>query len=230
MFPDEYIHIGGDEVPKHRWDLCPNCQRRIKELGLENSEQLQFWFMNKIKDYCKSLGKQVFMWNWDLKESSALDDDLGFTKCSDTDTGDRPFIDTSTNAYYIDFPYGYTSLKDSANHIVPKGNCVGVEVTMWTEMVPDMAKLEEMSYPRTACVAQMGWHGNCSWSNISYSLDTYLAFLDRNGIKYASIKKANPNWLRGKLQGLWFERRQLTWQGLTNIIDDKKIEKIAKNK
>ena len=45
---------------------------------------------------------------------------------------------------------------------------------------------------------------------------------------YADIAMANPNRLRGTAQVLWFERRQLAWEGLTNIFDDKKIEKIAK--
>ena len=34
IFPSKYIHIGGDEAPKVRWEECPRCQARIKELGL----------------------------------------------------------------------------------------------------------------------------------------------------------------------------------------------------
>ena len=26
LFPSEYIHIGGDEAPKVRWEQCPKCQ------------------------------------------------------------------------------------------------------------------------------------------------------------------------------------------------------------
>src|SRR5690606_16952956 len=29
MFPSQYIHIGGDECPKTRWEQCPRCQARI---------------------------------------------------------------------------------------------------------------------------------------------------------------------------------------------------------
>jgi len=32
LFPSEYIHIGGDECPKVRWEECSDCQARIKEL------------------------------------------------------------------------------------------------------------------------------------------------------------------------------------------------------
>jgi hexosaminidase len=31
LFPSKYIHIGGDEVPKDRWAVCPKCQQRIKD-------------------------------------------------------------------------------------------------------------------------------------------------------------------------------------------------------
>lgn len=228
MFPDEYIHIGGDEVPKHRWNLCPDCNAKMKALGLENSDELQIWFMNTINAYCKAHGKQAFMWSWDLENDKNLDIDLGFTKCGEVETGERPFIDTSTSAYYIDLPYGYVSLKDTAQHKPLSGNCLGVEATLWSEYVPDLKKGDMMSFPRTACLSETAWRGTCDWNEFSKKLDFYYAFLDKNKIGYAKLKKANPTALRGTLQVLWFERRQLAWEGLTNIITDKKIEKIAK--
>lgn len=229
IFPDEYYHIGGDEVPKHRWNLCPHCQARRKALGLADSDTLQFWFMNQVKDYCKAHGKQVFMWSWELDNDKAIDTDLGFTKCGEMETGERPFIDTSTKAYYIDLPYGYISLKDSAEHKIFAGNAFGVEATLWSEYVPDMKKADLMSFPRTGCLSETGWNGCCSWNSFSQKLDFYYSFLDKNHIGYAKPNMANPNALRAKLSILWFERRQLTWQGLTNIFDDKKIEKLAKS-
>ncbi len=228
MFPDEYIHIGGDEVPKHRWDLCPACNAKRKKLGLENSDALQFWFMNTVKDYCKSHGKQAFMWSWELEDDTLLHTDLGFTKCGEMNTGNRPFIDTSTQAYYIDLPYGYISLKDSANHKIYSGNAIGVEATLWTEYVPNMKKADTMSFPRTGCLAETGWSGSCTWEAFSEKLDYYCSFLDKNNIGYAKANKANPNALRAKLSILLFERRQLVWEGLHNLFDDKKIEKIAR--
>ena len=228
LFPDEYFHIGGDEVPKHRWNLCPQCQAKIKKLGLKDSEDLQCWFMNTIKEYCKAKGKQVFMWSWDLKDEGSLDTDLGFSKCGEMNTGNRPFIDTSTSAYYIDLPYGYISLKDTAEHKPFNGNCLGIEAALWTEYVPDMKKADLMTFPRLGAVCETAWHGECSWKGFEQKLDFYYSYLDKLNWGYADIAMANPNRLRGTAQVLWFERRQLAWEGLTNIFDDKKIEKIAK--
>ena len=229
MFPDKYIHIGGDEVPKHRWNLCPNCQKRAKEVGAKNSDELQCWFMNTVKNYCKEHGRQVFMWSWDLEDSALLDEDLGFTLCgSDDKIGGRPFIDTSTKAYYIDLPYGYISLKDTADHKIQQGNCLGIETPLWCEYVADMKKADIMMFPRLAAACETAWLGKTSYAQISRKLDDYYKLLDKNNWGYAKPAMAVPNKLRGKFGGLWFEKRQLTWEGLHNIFDDKKIEKIAR--
>ncbi len=230
MFPDKYIHIGGDEVPKHRWNLCPHCQSKIKELKLNDSDELQAWFMNEINSYCTQNGRQAFMWCWDIKNQDILDSSLGFTKCcgSSIDTSGRPFIDTSSSAYYIDLPYGNVSLKASADHKVYNGNCLGVEATLWSEYVPDMARADFMTYPRLGAICSTAWSGVSSYSSFEQRLDFYYSFLDKCRISYAPLKTANPSRVKGFFQSLWFERRQLTWQGISNIFDDKHIEHIAK--
>lgn len=228
LFPDEYMHIGGDEVPKHRWNLCPHCQAKRKKLGLKDSDALQFHFMNEIKEYCKAKGKQVFMWSWELEDDKAIDTDLGFTKCGEMNTGQRPFIDTSTSAYYIDLPYGYISLKNCAEHKPLSGNCLGVEAALWTEYVPDMKKADLMTFPRLAPICETAWRGETSWDKINNKLDFYYSYLDKNGCSYAKPDMANPTKLRGKMQVLWFERRQLAWEGLTNIFDDMAVEYLAR--
>ncbi|WP_240144086.1 beta-N-acetylhexosaminidase, partial [Odoribacter splanchnicus] len=39
IFPSEYIHVGGDECPKVRWEKCPKCQARIKALGIKGDDR-----------------------------------------------------------------------------------------------------------------------------------------------------------------------------------------------
>lgn len=47
LFPSKFIHVGGDECPKERWKECPACQRRIREEGLANENELQSYFMHR---------------------------------------------------------------------------------------------------------------------------------------------------------------------------------------
>ena len=63
--------------------------------------------MNKVYDYLKKKGvDKVFMWNFDGLNPTILNKDIGFSLCGGEEK-ERFFVDTSTKAYYLDFPYGY---------------------------------------------------------------------------------------------------------------------------
>lgn len=85
-----------------------------------------------------------------------------------------------------------------------------------------------MTYPRLGAMAQTVWHGDNTYEQFAENLDYYYLFLDINGNGYSKPNTANLNKLLAFFQNLWFERRQLTWEGLTNIFDDLKVERLAK--
>ena len=62
LFPSSYIHLGGDEAPKDNWNKCPDCQKRITDLGLKNSHDLQLWFSAQMAEHLKSKGKKAIFW------------------------------------------------------------------------------------------------------------------------------------------------------------------------
>ena len=59
LFPYEYVHIGGDEVEKTNWKNCPDCQKRIKDNGLKNEEELQSWFIHEMENYLNAKGRKM---------------------------------------------------------------------------------------------------------------------------------------------------------------------------
>eukprot|EP00775_Hariotina_reticulata_P014504 gene14504-14629_t len=63
QFPYQYIHIGGDEVPKVRWEECDKCQARIQQEGLLNESELQSWFVRRISKYLASRNKKLIGWD-----------------------------------------------------------------------------------------------------------------------------------------------------------------------
>ena len=69
IFPSKYIHIGGDEAPRVRWQHCPRCQAEIKRLGLKGSNgfsaeaQLQAYFMNQVAKHLESKGRNIIGWD-----------------------------------------------------------------------------------------------------------------------------------------------------------------------
>ena len=69
IFPSEYIHIGGDECPKVRWEQCPKCQAKIKELGFKDDEHfkaeayLQSYVMTRMEKFVEDHERKVIGWD-----------------------------------------------------------------------------------------------------------------------------------------------------------------------
>ena len=69
LFPSEYIHIGGDECRKNRWETCPLCQARIKELGLVSDERgtaeekLQSYAVGRMEGILAKYGRKLIGWD-----------------------------------------------------------------------------------------------------------------------------------------------------------------------
>ena len=69
LFPSEYIHIGGDECRKNRWENCPLCQARINELGLVSDEKgtavekLQSYAVNRMEGILAKYGRKLIGWD-----------------------------------------------------------------------------------------------------------------------------------------------------------------------
>ena len=63
LFPSEYIHIGGDEAGKASWPSCPLCQKRMKEEGLSDVNELQSYLIERIEKFLNSKGRQIIGWD-----------------------------------------------------------------------------------------------------------------------------------------------------------------------
>ena len=69
LFPGEYIHIGGDECQKTKWQKCPVCQARIKAEGLvaddefTAEEKLQSYAVRRMEGILAKYGKKLIGWD-----------------------------------------------------------------------------------------------------------------------------------------------------------------------
>ena len=71
VFPSKYIHIGGDEVPKDRWNKCEKCQAKIKELGIKGDpghrfhaeHQLQSYINKEVEEFLAERGRSIIGWD-----------------------------------------------------------------------------------------------------------------------------------------------------------------------
>ena len=68
LFPGEFVHVGGDEVPVVQWEQSPDAQARMAELGLTDEHQLTTYFTNRIGQFLTGRGRRWIGWNDILKE------------------------------------------------------------------------------------------------------------------------------------------------------------------
>ena len=244
LFPDKIIHIGGDEAVKMRWKNCPHCQKVIKDNGLKNEDDLQIFFMGKVNEYLKSKGYSSVMWSYDrIENSENLSPDIAWTVCGMGDDKDmveneikrgRRLINTHCYPYYFDFPYGWNTLKKVCNDdgalTDNDDETLGIEAQMWTEYVPDMKRLEFLTFPRLGAMAENAWaeKGFPTFATFMHKAVDYYKLLDVYNVGYAPLKKACPSFIYKHASSLWFKRRVFHWEGLHNLFDDKKAEKEAK--
>ena len=93
-----------------------------------------------------------------------------------------------------------------------------------------MKKADYCTYPRLGAIAEIAWTApaNRSWEHFQQKLGDYYRLLSACGVKHpATLKQFIFLFLRAKGYSLWFNRRQLHWAGLHNLIADAKVKRLA---
>ena len=246
IFPDGFVHLGGDEAPKMRWKLCPHCQKRIKDLGLKDENQLQAHFISQVKDHLKLKGVRAMTWNED-EISGKAPVDVAWTIWNVTEKElhkmyaemerGREIVNCSSVPNYLDLTYNKCPLK--AVYTQPVDICKphplmkGAEASLWTEQVPNIRRAHFKTFPRLGAFAEAVWTPDLmrNYDEFLARIPAYVRLLKANGVKKVTgVKRANPGKVFGFFEQLWFEKVQLCWHGLHNLIDDAKVAKLAKKR
>lgn len=213
LFPGEYIHIGGDEAPKSRWEKCPDCQKRMKEEGLKDELELQSYFIARIEKFLLSKGRKIIGWDEILEGGLAP----GATVMSwrGTEGGIKAarqkhnVIMTPTQYAYLDYYQkepegeplsigGYVPLEKvysfdpvPSELTAEEGKYIlGFQGNLWTEYIADQEHLEYMAFPRAFAIAETGWS-----PMLKKDFEDFLARLTVLGKRY---DLAGINYFRGE--------------------------------
>ncbi len=62
LFPDQYMHIGGDEVNPKYWNESESVQRFMKENGMNDAHDLQAYFNLRMHGILSKYGKLMVGW------------------------------------------------------------------------------------------------------------------------------------------------------------------------
>ena len=199
LFPYEMIHIGGDEACKRIWRECPDCQRRIAELGLKDENALQQWFVIKIQQYLKSKGKTAVVWNDSLRGEKLPTDCVVQMWMGDNDlitefsSRGGKIIQSSTECHYLDNPYALWDVKKILEtpvcpDFLPVDSVIGVECPLWTERVTTLERAFHLMLPRIPAMAETAWTKETIRDNATFSkrYKEIHEYLENEGIRGAS--------------------------------------------
>jgi hexosaminidase len=172
LFPGEYIHIGGDEVPKDRWQECPRCQQRIKDEGLKDEAELQSYFITRISKYLQSRGRSIIGWDEILEGGLApgaiVQSWRGFEGAIEAARIGHYAISSPTSHTYLDYDpddldlqtaYSFNPIPDELTGDERKF-IIGSEANMWTEHAPQET-IDSKLFPRLLALSEVFW-GNPS--------------------------------------------------------------------
>ena len=107
IFPSEYLHIGGDEVSFSQWKRCPDCQRLMKEKGLQNENQLEQHFLNRVSDILTKYNRKAVVWDEAvdgglLPKTTMVTGWRGVKQCLSTTAKGYPTIIMPSSVFYLD--------------------------------------------------------------------------------------------------------------------------------
>ncbi|HWS87781.1 MAG TPA: family 20 glycosylhydrolase [Pyrinomonadaceae bacterium] len=165
LFPDAYMHIGGDENEAKHWNESPQIQAFMKEKGLKDNHALQTYFNQRVLRILKKNNKRMMGWDEifqpELPREVVIHSWRGPKALAEA--ARRGYDGVLSNGYYIDlaFPASQHYLNDP----LPEGHgltdaearhVLGGEATMWAEWVSPET-IDSRIWPRTAAIAERLW-------------------------------------------------------------------------
>jgi hexosaminidase len=209
LFPSKYIHLGGDESPKTHWEICPSCQKRIKDNNLKDEHELQSWFVQHMEKYVNSKGKTMIGWDEILEGGLAPNAVVmswrGEAGGIEAAKQKHQVIMTPGNPVYFDHTQsknedsitigGYNPIENVyAYEPIPKelnageGKYIlGAQANMWTEYLEYPSKVEYMLFPRITALSEVLWSPKekRDWKDFERRLPVIFDRLDKQKINYS---------------------------------------------
>ncbi len=183
VFPGPYVHLGGDECPPDEWMASGRARERAHELGLENAEASQAYFMRRMAGFLKAHGKHFVGWD-EVIDNTVLERDAVIMAWRPADYSLEalregfPVVMAPNALTYLDHYQkppgevaqplaigGHTSWERLYRwQVYPEGagealraNVVGAQVQVWTEYMKTPQQVEFMVFPRLSAFSEVVW-------------------------------------------------------------------------
>lgn len=208
LFPSPYIGVGGDECPKDQWRADPRTQQRMAELGIQDEEALQSWFIGRLDDHLSAAGRKLFGWDEILEGGLAPGATVaswrGMTGAVTAARRGHDVVACPDYGVYLDYRQS-----DSPQEPIPAGivltvadvyrfepipaeltqdealHVLGGQANIWTEHMDSPRTVDFFAFPRLCALAEALWSGQeRDYDDFAGRLDKHLARLDAAGVEY----------------------------------------------
>ena len=213
LFPGEYIHIGGDEAPKTRWEESEYVRDLMVREGFNDVEQVQGYFIRRIERFLNANGKRLIGWDEILEgglppnatvmswrgtiggiEASRRGHDVVMTPYShlyfdyyqSEDQDAEPFA--IGGFLPLDTVYSYEPVPPQLRDR-DKERIIGAQANVWTEYMKTGDHVEYMLMPRMLALSEVVWSAAEAkdYENFLERIEWHLARLDALGVNYRPL-------------------------------------------
>jgi hexosaminidase len=224
IFPDPYMHIGGDENNGVQWNHNPRIQEFMKAHNLKDAAALQTYFNQQLLPILKKHGKHMV--GWDEIFAPGLPKDVviqswqGFASLAAS--AKQGYQGILSAGYYLDFTDEHYLVDpvpaDSDLTEEQRALILGGEACLWAEHNTPH-NIDSRLWPRTAAIAERLW----SPQNVNNLDDMYRRLrveslrLEALGLSHISTEDAGLRRLAGTaaigpLQILTNVLEPVTWE------------------
>lgn len=209
LFPSEYIHIGGDEAPKIRWQNCPKCQQRIREEGLKDEHELQSYFIRRIEKFLNAKGRRIIGWDEILEGGLAPNAAVMSWRgveggIAAARQGHNVVMTPSSHCYFNQYQgdeanepmafvgtislkkvYGYEPIPDELTPEQAR-NVLGAQGNVWTEYIKTPERVEYQALPRMCALAEVVWSAKAKrdYQDFTRRMSAHYQRLDEMDVNY----------------------------------------------
>jgi hexosaminidase len=209
LFPSTYVHIGGDEAPKARWEESEIAQEVIRREGLADEHELQSWFIQRIEQFLLAHGRRLIGWDEILEGGLAPEATVmswrGMAGGIEAARHGHDVVMTPTSHVYFDYYQGdpdsepltiggYTPLeKVYAFEPVPDElstaeaeHVLGAQGNVWTEYMKTPDYVEYMVFPRLLALSEVVWtpRARRDWDDFTRRLPAHFRLLGSHDVNF----------------------------------------------
>jgi len=215
LFPSQIIHLGGDEVHfgNENWKSDKNVQALMEKENLTELKEVENYFLKRMADSVMAMNNKIAAWDEVAESNLPTDKTIVFFWRHDKPSQLQKAVDKGFPVVlcpriplYFDFiqdashKQGRTWNGDFSsidkvyafNHknipvIYPQhSNILGIQANIWTEMIATQQRLDFMSFPRIAALAEAAWteDRNKNFDNFNTRLKEHLKLYQKNNIYY----------------------------------------------